>query len=360
MRLARLLMIAMMLVPMAQAFCLAVYSVEHNMPVVSKLPTEVRGDSVVWVMTGLESQGTHTRLVNETSADSVTVNELNSRRFFVIKGDTVAETRFENRAIAFDYSSPISLFNRHVNYGDSAGGEYTATGRYYGVSYVGARGDYYTVVDGRGTIMIDDLKLENVERVHHNRKGVQLIAADVAAVDSYITSSPNVTDSLMGSGTLSRFEHDFWWWFVPGVTYPVAEAVSYVSIDIAGRRCPVMSYCLLNLPGESDCLDEITRPGDEGNVQSPTFTSGDLTAALSADGMTVTVDFSVNESYCSRRYIFGVFDPAGRQLGRLEKIIDTARINRVIIPLNSLSSGQLLLSIMDENGRSLTYKVNRE
>lgn len=341
---------------------------EMSLPAVRPLPIEGRGDNLCWYVDCSGRGDRLKRRITFTGNDTLEVEQSMSRHYYVLKGDTIAERGHENRSIRMMYDRPVTLYAGHPSYGDSISGTYSGKGVYYSRSAVGVRGNYYTVADGRGSIVTDDRRLDGVVRLRHHREGYQLLDDDAAAVDSFMTAdlSGRLPDGVV------RYTHDTYLWFMPGACFPVAEAVRMVTREGDGRQYVVRSEDLINFPGDYDCQSDegvralaAARPGhengDSGANPLPSVTLSDVEATLSPDGRSVTVDYTATgDGMAGAVLTFGAFDVTGRQLGRLTSCHEGAGRHTAVIQLTSLPAGQLLLSIFSDSGAPCVYKVNHQ
>lgn len=340
-------------------------TVEYDLPAVAALPTGVGGDSVTWVVDMDGITGSHKRIVDRLTADSTMVSELKSRKLLLTRNGVIHEAGFENRSIRINFSDPIATGWLQPIYGDSLCGRFSASGIYYEQLGTAINGDYYTKVDGRGAIVAGNKRFDNVVRVHHHRQWLQLLSDDKAKIETLRCDGPPAADSLTSGETLTGFIHDSWTWIAAGAHEPLAEAVRYAAVDPSGAEVNVVSYNILNIPGDFGSQEEeeadkpapaqLTEPGD-----NPAFVEA-VSATLSADGASVEIDLTVTVAGADNMLSLGVFDPAGRQMGQIVESTGRPGPLHLTVPLTMLPENgqQLLLSIQASDGQSLVYKVNR-
>lgn len=343
--------------------------VTMRLPRAAWLPVECRGDSACWVIDRDDEQGRLKRHIVVTDKDTASVEEMMARRFFVTRGDTVAETGFEKRSTGMVYDHPIVILTGRRSLGDSIAGRYSGRGKYYGTSDIGVNGSYYSVVDGRGSIMADGARLDGITRVHHHREWKQILTKNAAEADSFVAAAGvAAADSLAGR---YRYIHDTYLWLMEGAEYPVAEMVMTSVIDEAGDDRPKQvgtKMAVLNLPGEYECQeDDGVKAREEarkslGDGVAPTATGvTDVEARLAADGRSVTVDYTTASGcVAGERLTLGVFDPTGRQLGVITECPAGAGRHTAEIGLTGLPTGGLLLSVFSNLGEPSVYKINNQ
>lgn len=163
------------------------------------------GKDVIWDFRSLTEPQETKRCISLVSPDDsshLCVHERHARTYYVLQGDTLFCTGYENALTRMDYSCYEPVLRFPFGYGDTLSGYFSGTGEYCHRLPFTAGGHIRVEADGVGTLLLPDAKLKkDVLRLHRCRTWTEI------------------------AGSTADMQEDVWQWYVPQCPYPLLEAM---------------------------------------------------------------------------------------------------------------------------------------
>lgn len=114
------------------------------------------------------------------------VHTRNINKQYRLEGDTLCLEEIQTSQVYLRFNTPIRLFATSMNYQDSIAGSFSALGEYEHTLPVTVKGYCCTSIDGIGTLVLPQLQVDSVLRVHtHFAFNKADVGASQAVIDEY-------------------------------------------------------------------------------------------------------------------------------------------------------------------------------
>lgn len=167
------------------------------------------GRNCIWDFSHLPMDSAEIIEINHyaPSADTMIVGLHRERAnyYYHCVHDTLWMTGFENAHTHVRYSDPFPLLKYPFVYGDSLGGTYSGKGQYCHILPVRAEGTCSVHADAMGKLILPDMEIDSVLRVHTKQK--------------YVTIENDTTTAIL----------ETYCWYVQDIRYPLFE-ISKVNV----------------------------------------------------------------------------------------------------------------------------------
>ncbi|NPD80658.1 hypothetical protein HPS57_01480 [Prevotella sp. PINT] len=188
-----------------------------------------RGKDAVWEVIQADEGKDYTQEFF-AKGDSIVCQEHNTNYYYMICGDSLFLTGFQNRTTKMDYVKPALYRTKAMAYSDSISSEFMARGKYCDKLHIGMWGKNYVVADATGIIINGEDTLRNILRLHRRMEFRRISDTkhlpDTMFTDAYLRQC---IDSLPYDNVCE----DRYLWYKLGYRYPVMETVvtSHVQND---------------------------------------------------------------------------------------------------------------------------------
>lgn len=192
------------------------------------------GRDVVWDFRSLAEPQETTRYISLVSPDDslqVCVHEHHARTYYVLQGDTLFCRGYENALTRMDYSHCEPVLRFPFGYGDTLSGGFAGTGEYCHRLPFTVHGHTHTEADGIGTLLLPDVQVKNVLRVHRCRTWSEIYGGE------------------------TNMQEDIWQWYVSQCPYPLLEALRLTQQTEKTDSILLSFVCLLQSVTDEDQED---------------------------------------------------------------------------------------------------------
>lgn len=200
------------------------------------------GRDVVWDFRSLAEPQETTRYISLVSPDDslqMCVHEHHARTYYVLQGDTLFRTGYENALTRMDYSRCEPVLRFPFGYGDTLSGGFAGTGEYCHRLPFTADGHIRVEADGVGTLLLPDAQVENVLQVHTCRTWTEI------------------------AGSTSDLQEDVWRWYAARCPYPLLEALRLTRRTGENDSLLLASACVFPLVADEDGTDQLQQEEKE-------------------------------------------------------------------------------------------------
>lgn len=189
------------------------------------------GKDVVWDFRSLTEPHEMTRYISLISPDDslqLCVHEHHTRTFYKMQEDTLFCTGYENALTRMEYSCSEPILRFPLGYGDMLSGMFAGTGEYCHRLPFTVNGYTHTQVDGIGTLLLPDMQVKKVLRVHRCRVWTEV------------------------AGSETNMQEDVWQWYAPQCPYPLLEALRLTQRAEEMDSVLLSSICLFPFVTDED------------------------------------------------------------------------------------------------------------
>lgn len=299
------------------------------------------GDSAIWTIP-TNSFYENVFSIGVQSDTVVAKNGLKADYYHVV-GDSVVWIGNESRLSKMRVLSgePV-LFERHITIGDSIYGTYTGRGVYCEWLHAGVRGEFSTVADGRGDIVVGGDTIYNVIRIHHLRVYVQVVDKDTVNISRFIADDYTVNNDS------DFILEDFYYWFDEIRCHPIMEARKLKNKD---SYRAFIDASIIDDENEA-VVQQHFREKTDDNADFP----ANVTAVIGIDRKSIDLKFDVADP-CYVRLI--VYDIIGRQLSGEKAFELTGGLQQETIALAEYPYGEILICLWTDDDISTVIKIKR-
>jgi hypothetical protein len=182
-------------------------------------------DSAVWDFSQAIVRSEHHPVLYLSFGDSALVRfEGGTQYSYTISGDSVLWMGYENPTTKAGDSIPPLAMRFPMDYGDSIATPLYFKGDYCGNNALAMRGEYKTIADGRGTLILPDDTVPDVMRLR-TEYTVKV------KIDRDMDMAPISENDTLMTKTVTA-----WRWYSSDYRYPLAESIRSVYLDPQGNE----------------------------------------------------------------------------------------------------------------------------
>lgn len=194
-----------------------------------------------------------------TATDTIIGTEHHTSYYYLLRGDSLMLSGYENQTTIMDYEKPELLLHFPVVYGDSINSYYFGTGKYCGKLDMMACGTSKSVADAYGMLILPGGDtLRHVIRVHT----VKLISEKIQPIheqdtlqmdSSYVKSLSSADIQHLLDRDSVVLQEDIFKWYAAGYRYPIFETITTGNLCDKGKT-PYFSTAFFYPPADHDYL----------------------------------------------------------------------------------------------------------
>lgn len=310
---------------------------------VAYLDPGMTGLESVWTLGVINKQSQNFLQSIASNVDTIAVFEPDRIVHYLVHGDTLWYKGEQQRRAYRICQEERPMLRYPFSYGDSIGGVFFARGTDEGIA-ITVQGTGYTVADGTGILTDGIDTLWHILRLHFH--------------DDYLED--------YGGQVQLHLIRDHYQWYMAGIRYPVQETMQWSLVDEDSTIVPVDSVTYLYLPAQQNDLaedavnDSIRQTLLWADTQSTVITTGisgmtGVSAVLSSDGRTLTVNYSLTEGKTSLSFMAS--DVVGNTLGHTTRINLTEGEYTETITLSRRPVGNALMLHIESGNENQSLKV---
>lgn len=231
------------------------------------------GKDVIWDFRSLTEPQETRRCISLVSPDDssyLCVHERHARTYYVLQGDTLFCTGYENALTRMDYSRREPVLRFPFGYGDTLSGEFAGTGEYCHRLPFTLSGHSFAEADGWGTLLLPDAKQKDVLRLHRCRTWTEI------------------------AGSTADMQEDVWQWYAARCPYPLLEAMRLTQRTEETDSVLLSSVCVFqsvtdedeketSLQDEAEPEDIVALLSDASFLPNPVLTTLQISYLLASD-----------------------------------------------------------------------------
>lgn len=205
------------------------------------------GSNVLWNLGEVDEIDRHYELRYTSDngfGDSCIVGiENNTMYYYNVSDSSIVMTGFENNTTKITYDVPEVVMSFPMSYGDSISGYFHGTGTYCDKVAMRSFGNYRTVADGFGLMVLPDGDtIRNVLRIHTMKKvyGELYHIDSLKSVSAVSYSVDKIREHIEQADMIT--ESDIYRWYAPGYRYPVLETFKVHAGINDGGDCFTASF----------------------------------------------------------------------------------------------------------------------
>ena len=310
---------------------------------VSYVTPGMSGLESVWQLGTINKQSQDFIQSIASNGDTIAVFEPDRIEHYLAHGDTLWYKGEQQRRTYRICQEERPMIHYPFSYGDSIGGIFFAKGIDEGIDLT-VQGSGHTVADGMGILTDGTDTLRHILRLHLH--------------DDY-------TEDYGGQVQL-HYLRDRYQWFMAGLRYPVQESISWSLAEGDSTLVPVDSITYLYLPvQQSELAEDVVNDSIRQNLlwadaQGASFSSGisgmtGVSAVLSPDGRTLTVNYTLTEGKTSLSFLAS--DIVGNTLGHASRTNLTEGEYTETITLSRRPVGNALMLHIESGNENQSMKV---
>lgn len=129
------------------------------------------GNSCVWDFSALKDSLIHRMDYYKCSeyVDTWGLHRLGMRYYYTRLHDTILATAYESEAVRMHYTTPETVLTFPFKYGDTLNSRFAAKGEFFHAIPVHMHGQSTVTIDAQGTLILPNLQLDSVLRIHTRR-----------------------------------------------------------------------------------------------------------------------------------------------------------------------------------------------
>lgn len=313
-------------------------------------------DSAVWDFSQAIVRSEHHPVLYLSFGDSALVRfEGGTQYSYTISGDSVLWMGYENPTTKAGDSIPPLAMRFPMDYGDSIATPLYFKGDYCGNNALAMRGEYKTIADGRGTLILPDDTVPDVMRLR-TEYTVKV------KIDRDMDMAPISENDTLMTKTVTA-----WRWYSSDYRYPLAESIRSVYLDPQGNEAQRHEVSYIFTPDAQDYALEnsprrmLVNMQERGTGSNYLPGLGDSNSgghlenlSASYNGSAVTIDYDISGESVQAEAVLA--DLQGRVYGTIARLNTERGHQSEQMQCGVLPAGDYLLSV-NVNGERTTHLI---